>query len=159
MQAKEYVGRFANSTECLVATLRGEGVLALYKGVGPQMWRNGIWNGLYFGTIGAMPPLATGASKEEKLMYKFTTGVVGSATGTLANTPFDVVKSRMQQQQPDAAGNVKYRGTLRSLRLVAEEEGVGALYKGLGPRLIRLGPGGGIMLVVFDGLMDLLKPY
>ncbi len=159
MQAKENLTRFKSSTDCLIATVRGEGVLALYKGVGPQMWRNGVWNGLYFGIIGAMPPAAAGASKQEKLTHKFTTGVLGSFVGTLANTPFDRIKSIMQQQMPDAEGRLKYQGTFSSLKLVAQEEGFGALYKGLGPRLIRLGPGGGIMLVVFDGIMELLKPY
>lgn len=29
--------------------------------------------------------------------------------------------------------------------------------RGIGPRLVRLGPGGGIMLVAFNGVLDLLE--
>lgn len=36
------------------------------------------------------------------------------------------------------------------MRLVAREEGVAALYKGLVPKVMRLGPGGAIMLLIFE---------
>lgn len=32
-------------------------------------------------------------------------------------------------------------------------------YRGLGPRLVRLGPGGGIMLVAFNAILDMLKDF
>ena len=54
---------------------------------------------------------------------------------------------------------LKYRNSFQSLQLIRVEEGVGALYKGLSARLLRLGPGGGIMIVAFELLTDLLKPF
>lgn len=36
---------------------------------------------------------------------------------------------------------------------VAKEEGFAALYKGFLPKVLRLGPGGGILLVVYTGVM------
>jgi solute carrier family 25 2-oxodicarboxylate transporter 21 len=41
--------------------------------------------------------------------------------------------------------------------LVAKEEGFGALYKGFIPKVLRLGPGGGILLVVFTAVIDYWK--
>jgi len=85
--------------------------------------------------------------------------MVGSFAGALAsclNTPIDVVKSRMQNQ---AAGQTKYRWTWPSLFSILREEGPRNLYKGLGPRLLRLGPGGGIMIVMFDLVSDFLKRF
>ena len=38
--------------------------------------------------------------------------------------------------------------------LVAKEEGFAALYKGFIPKVLRLGPGGGILLVVFTTVVD-----
>jgi len=163
MQAVENLARFSSSSECLKMLVKEEGVAALYLGLGPQMWRNGLWNGMYFGAIGVAAqkfPLPQGSTKGDRLLHKFVTGVVGSMLGTLANTPFDVVKSRMQQQvAPKSGEQLKYRNTFQSLRLIAKEEGTNALYKGLVPRLVRLGPGGGIMIVAFDFVSDLLRDF
>ena len=40
---------------------------------------------------------------------------------------------------------------------VAREEGFGALYKGLVPKVMRLGPGGAIMLLVYEYSYESLK--
>lgn len=55
----------------------------------------------------------------------------------------------LQGPQP-VAGQVKYRSTFGTMAIVAREEGFAALYKGLVPKVMRLGPGGAIMLVVFE---------
>ena len=66
------------------------------------------------------------------------------------NTPFDVVKSRMQY---DNMG----KNCFEWLVHISKTEGYQALYKGIGARLLRLGPGGGIMIVAYDQMMQLLK--
>ena len=85
--------------------------------------------------------------------------MVGGTLATLANTPFDVVKSRMQNQLVSAGTVSKYSWTVPSMVTVYSEEGFKALYKGIGPRLVRLGPGGGIMLVAFNFVIELLEGY
>ncbi len=42
---------------------------------------------------------------------------------------------------------------------IAREEGPAALYKGFVPKVMRLGPGGGILLVVFDFLSGYIRKY
>lgn len=95
-------------------------------------------------------------SKAEKLFEKFYTGAFASSVGTLLNTPFDVAKSRMQLQSSTPGQPLKYRYAFQSVALIAKEEGFGSIYKGLGARLLRLGPGGGIMIVAFDFIVGLL---
>lgn len=41
--------------------------------------------------------------------------------------------------------------------LVAREEGFAALYKGLLPKVMRLGPGGAIMLIVYEYTYEYLQ--
>lgn len=41
--------------------------------------------------------------------------------------------------------------------LVAREEGFAALYKGLLPKVMRLGPGGAIMLLVYEYAYEYLQ--
>lgn len=43
--------------------------------------------------------------------------------------------------------------------LVAREEGFAALYKGLLPKIMRLGPGGAIMLLVYEHTYEYLKEH
>lgn len=76
--------------------------------------------------------------------------------GSVANIPIDVAKSRIQGPQP-VAGQIKYRTTVGSMILIAREEGFAALYKGLLPKVMRLGPGGAIMLLVYEYTYDYLR--
>ncbi len=83
---------------------------------------------------------------------------LGLASGSLAscfNIPFDVAKSRIQGPQP-VPGQVKYHGTLRTIAMVQREEGFRALYKGLVPKVLRLGPGGAIMLLINERVLEVL---
>ncbi|KAI9006698.1 hypothetical protein CLU79DRAFT_672851, partial [Phycomyces nitens] len=68
---------------------------------------------------------------------------------------FDVVKTRIQGHSGD--GPRRYNWTLPSIALVAREEGVRALYKGFVPKVLRLGPGGGILLVVFETVSNFIR--
>lgn len=52
------------------------------------------------------------------------------------------VKTRLQaQEKTAAAGGPKYRGLIHAMVLIMREEGVGRLYRGLLPRLLRVPPG------------------
>jgi solute carrier family 25 2-oxodicarboxylate transporter 21 len=48
---------------------------------------------------------------------------------------------------------------LPAIKTVAQEEGINALYKGFVPKVLRLGPGGGILLVVFDQVTKWMQKY
>jgi len=88
-------------------------------------------------------------------MHSFVGGSIGSAAGTTVATPFDVVKSRMQNVKPGDEN--RWKTTLGTLRIIFREEGgTKAIFKGLTARLYRLVPGGGIMLLAFDFISGLL---
>lgn len=59
----------------------------------------------------------------------------------------DVVKTRIQKQIIIPGKEPKYRGIIQSCRLIAQEEGVGSLWRGLTPRLLRIVPGQAITFV------------
>ncbi|CAH2041709.1 unnamed protein product, partial [Iphiclides podalirius] len=135
----------------------GLGSKGLNKGLSATMARNGIFNMVYFGFYHSIkgylpeyeePILEFG----RKIAIGFTSGVLGSCV----NIPFDVAKSRIQGPQP-LEGSIKYRTTLGTINTVYREEGFRALYKGLLPKVLRLGPGGAIMLVVYDYVFNFLE--
>ncbi|KAG7813145.1 hypothetical protein KL921_000691 [Ogataea angusta] len=140
--------------------IKKEGVLALYNGLEATMWRHIVWNAGYFGVIFQVRSLLPEAKNPtQQTTNDLISGAIGGTVGTLLNTPFDVVKSRIQNT-PIVEGVVrKYNWTLPSLALVMKEEGFSALYKGFLPKVLRLGPGGGILLVVFTQTMDFFRGF
>ncbi|POY72925.1 hypothetical protein BMF94_4086 [Rhodotorula taiwanensis] len=116
------------------------------------------WNGGYFGCIfqvRALLPKAT--SKSAQLRNDFISGAIGGFVGTALNTPFDVVKSRVQNSIKVAGQTPKYNWTFPALALIAREEGVGALYSGFLPKVLRLAPGGGVLLLVVEFTLDAFR--
>ncbi|KAJ8972891.1 hypothetical protein NQ317_008512 [Molorchus minor] len=112
-----------------------------------------VYFGFYHSVKGYLPEY------KDPLKEFFRKVGIGFVSGTLAsciNIPFDVAKSRIQGPQP-VPGVIKYRSTIGSIIIVYREEGFRALYKGLLPKVLRLGPGGAIMLVVYDYMHNFLS--
>ncbi|PZC82220.1 hypothetical protein B5X24_HaOG211028 [Helicoverpa armigera] len=135
----------------------GLGSRGLNKGLTATIARNGVFNMVYFGFYhsvkGVVPEYEDPVLEFiRKLAIGFTSGVLGSCI----NIPFDVAKSRIQGPQP-TPGVIKYSSTTGAIILVYKEEGFRALYKGLLPKVLRLGPGGAIMLVVYDYVYHFLE--
>ncbi|KAF9970846.1 hypothetical protein BGZ73_006296 [Actinomortierella ambigua] len=155
---------YRNSIQATRRIWRQEGILAFSKGLEATFWRNSSWSAMYFGTIHAVRlafperpshPL----DKHEKMAKAFVAGTLGGLLGTLVSSPFDVVKSRIQS----CTGNRLYAAgpsnpwTWPAIWTLLRQEGYRAPFKGLGTKLLRLGPGGGILLVVFDQVTHILK--
>lgn len=76
-----------------------------------------------------------------------TSGFIASCIGPILNNPMDVVKTRMQAASRVGKG---YNGFMDCLLTVGRTEGIGALWKGLTPRLARTPPGQAIVWSVSD---------
>lgn len=88
-------------------------------------------------------------------MNDLAAGFVGGVVGTTFNTPLDVVKSRIQSVAKVPGVQPKYAWAWPSLGVVAREEGFRALYKGYVAKILRFGPGGGVLLVVYSAVLDM----
>ena len=158
LQDRASAGKYSGMVDCVVKTIKTEGPLALYNGLESTLWRHILWNAGYFGCIFQVKALLPASiTKKQQVMNDLTAGAIGGTVGTVLNTPMDVVKSRIQNS-PKIAGSVpKYNWAWPAVGTVLKEEGFGALYKGFLPKVLRLGPGGGVLLVVFTGVMDFFK--
>ena len=63
-------------------------------------------------------------------------GAVAGAFGAFFVAPLDVVKARIQVQQPTAISSQRYNGVVGSLRTIALEEGASGFFRGLPPTLL-----------------------
>lgn len=152
IRLQDKTSKFNGMLDVTKHIVKTNGVFGLYKGLESTLWRHIAWNAGYFGLIFQVKELMPKPkTSTEKTLIDLTSGAIGGTFGTMLNTPFDVVKSRIQ------AGDVKYKWTVPSLFVIGKEEGFGALYKGFLPKVLRLGPGGGVLLVVFTTCMDFFR--
>lgn len=160
LQDKASAGKYKGSLDAVTKIVAQEGPLALYNGLESTMWRHILWNAGYFGVIFQIKellPKATPGDKATQIRNDLIAGASGGTVGTMLNTPLDVVKSRIQNS-PKISGSIpKYNWAWPAVATVLREEGFSALYKGFLPKVLRLGPGGGILLVVYTGVMDLFR--
>eukprot|EP00106_Octopus_bimaculoides_P002389 XP_014769831.1 PREDICTED: mitochondrial 2-oxodicarboxylate carrier-like [Octopus bimaculoides] len=137
----------------------GFGRNGLNKGLTSTLGRHGIFNMIYFSLYHNVKN--TFPETEDKVLdflKKFTVGFISGVLGSCANIPFDVAKSRIQGPQP-VPGEIKYQKCFQSMHLIYKEEGYFALYKGLVPKVLRLGPGAAIMMIVYEHVFDWLKKF
>jgi len=159
MQSKERKAVYKNTFDALTKIVKQEGPMAFAQGLESALWRQATWNGSYFGCIHWLKTsvLWTPApdSTASTLGRNFTAGLIAGTVATTLNTPFDVVVSRMRNVLPGEP--TPYRWAWPSLVTIAREEGPRALWKGYTAKVARLGPGGGIMLVVFELVSNYLR--
>ncbi|KAH7323696.1 mitochondrial carrier domain-containing protein [Rhexocercosporidium sp. MPI-PUGE-AT-0058] len=158
IRLQDRTSQYKGMMDVVIKTVKTEGPLALYNGLESTMWRHILWNAGYFGCIFQVRELLPKTeNKTTQMGFDLLSGATGGTVGTIVNTPMDVVKSRIQNS-PKVAGSIpKYNWAWPAVGTVFKEEGFGALYKGFLPKVLRLGPGGGILLVVFTGVMDFFK--
>ncbi|XP_028935001.1 mitochondrial 2-oxodicarboxylate carrier isoform X1 [Ornithorhynchus anatinus] len=128
----------------------GMGLQGLNKGLTATLGRHGVFNMVYFGFYFNVKNIIP-ANKDPTLEFlrKFGIGLTSGTIASIINIPFDVAKSRIQGPQP-VPGDIKYRTCFQTMATVYQEEGFFALYKGLVPKIMRLGPGGAVMFLVYE---------
>ncbi|XP_023577629.1 mitochondrial 2-oxodicarboxylate carrier isoform X2 [Octodon degus] len=128
----------------------GLGLRGLNKGFTATLGRHGVFNMVYFGFYFNVKNIIP-VNKDPTLEFlrNFGIGLLSGTIASVINIPFDVAKSRIQGPQP-VPGEIKYRTCFKTMATVYQEEGIFALYKGLLPKIMRLGPGGAVMLLVYE---------
>jgi len=149
---------YAGPMDVVRQTIGKNGVLGLYVGMESTFWRHFWWNGGFFGSIYQVRMLLPKAETQQgQLLNNFISGSIGGFVGTAMNTPFDVVKSRIQGSTKISGVAPKYNWTYPALVTIFREEGPSALYKGFLPKVLRLAPGGGVLLLVVEFTLGVFR--
>jgi len=150
-------GTFAVTRQIIAE--HGFGSRGLNRGLSATIGRNGVFNMLYFGFYHSVKNIVPEYKDPvQEFLRKVAIGFVSGTLGSVINIPFDVAKSRIQGPQPQP-GVFKYRSTFPTIYTVYKEEGFAALYKGLTPKVMRLAPGGAIMMIVYEYVYEALDDY
>ena len=146
--------KYTGMVNCLATTIKEEGVLALWTGVGPTVGR---------ATALAAAELATydevkGQFKKrgifnDGLPLTVATAFVSGYVSTVVSSPFDVVKSRVMGQplNPDGTGKL-YGGMVDCFVKSSQTEGIASLYNGFWPNFGRVVPRVTIVFIVMEQL-------
>jgi len=135
----------------MVSVVRELGLRGLYKGYVPTLTRDVWFSAIFFPLQAKMKEsiIHRDDSSTQKTLKSFLAGITAGAVASGLSTPVDVIKTRLQGGDPG--------GVLTILSNTIKTEGYGALWKGLQPRMIAIGPLFGIAIMVYDVQKRLLR--
>jgi solute carrier family 25 citrate transporter 1 len=153
--------KYTNVLQTAVTIVREEGLSALYKGVVPTMLRQGCNQAVNFTAYNAIKQRVMEYQHTEQLEHwqSLVIGGLSGGMGPLVNNPLDVVKTRLQKQVVRPGKTPKYTGLSQACVVIAKEEGVLALWKGITPRLLRIMPGQAITFMTYEAVSSQLHKF
>ncbi|CAI5738314.1 unnamed protein product [Hyaloperonospora brassicae] len=150
------VPKYRGPVHTATTIVKREGPLALWKGLAPTIGRQGLNQACSFWSNNFIKKHVWKLQEGDSLpaWKSGLTGMIGAIPGPCINCPMDVVKTRLMAQEAAAGAGGKYKGMVDAMAIIAKEEGIAALYKGLVPRLTRLCPSYGIQWLVMDKVTE-----
>eukprot|EP00903_Cladosiphon_okamuranus_P018687 g17200.t1 len=144
--------KYRNVLQTAAVVVREEGLGALYKGLAPTVLRQGCNQAVNFTCYQMFKTqLSAYLGRDELASWQhMLLGGLSGGIGPCVNNPLDVVKTRLQKQVVIPGQAPKYGSFISSISLIAKEEGVKALWKGLTPRLMRIMPGQAITFMTYE---------
>ncbi|KAJ1959333.1 Carrier protein, mitochondrial [Dispira parvispora] len=144
----------------LLTMTRTLGITSLWRGLTPTLWRDVPFSAIYWTVYerfkrdlgewcGHSTSLSRPLSTTEEFRISFMSGAMSGMLAATLTIPFDVAKTRRQidlAQRPTA----QMESTLELMRRIVQHEGVGALYRGLSARLIKVAPACAIMISSYE---------
>ncbi|ESK87887.1 likely mitochondrial carrier protein [Moniliophthora roreri MCA 2997] len=133
-----------------------QGVLSLWRGLGPTLWRDVPFSGIYWA---GYESCKRGFAKynREGTWVAFVGGAVSGTSAALLTSPLDVVKTRRQALVMSSSGAAQLTSSLQLIKQIVRTEGVSALFAGLTPRIAKIAPACGIMIACFEGVGKFLS--
>jgi solute carrier family 25 protein 39/40 len=133
--------------ESLSGVVRAHGVQHLWRGLGPTLWRDVPFSGLYWASYESMKRYLEKRGRSGPSLA-FVCGATSGTAAALLTSPFDVLKTRRQALVMSTPGQQTH--ALPFLRQIIQTEGVSTLFAGLGPRIAKIAPACGIMIASFE---------
>ncbi|PIA44581.1 hypothetical protein AQUCO_01700285v1 [Aquilegia coerulea] len=111
--------------------IRNEGPRALYLGLLPALARSASYGGLRIGLYEPSKSVCEQAFGSSNVLLKVASGAFSGAVATALTNPMEVIKVRLQMN-PNSG-----RGAIREMQKISSQEGMKALWKGVGAAMTR----------------------
>ncbi|XP_015575657.1 mitochondrial substrate carrier family protein ucpB isoform X3 [Ricinus communis] len=115
-----------------VQVLKNEGPKALYLGLTPALTRSLLYGGLRLGLYEPSKYACNLVFGSSNIFVKIASGAFAGAIATALTNPVEVLKVRLQMNT-----NRIQVGPIAEMRKIVSEEGIRALWKGVGPATAR----------------------
>lgn len=133
------------------------GVPGLFKGLGATLTREGLGNLAMFGCYHVAKQAIAQQKGMEASRLGFSDNLVAGGLGGsafwLACYPTDVIKSKLQV---DSYKSPRYRSMADCARKIVAAEGVGGLFRGFGPALLRSFPANAVCFATYEAVSSAL---
>mmetsp|Transcript_13164 Transcript_13164/g.23544 ORF Transcript_13164/g.23544 Transcript_13164/m.23544 type:complete len:310 (-) Transcript_13164:262-1191(-) len=124
----------------LTNMVKSDGIMSVYQGVDAAIGRQLVYGTARIGLHRAFSDKLKEINDGKPINFGMKT-ISGMASGSIAvciGTPFDIALVRLQSDSmAPVAERKNYGNVFNALTRTAKEEGVGALYKGLAPNILR----------------------
>lgn len=130
--------------------LQQEGIQGMFRGLVPTFYREIPGYFCFFGGYELTKVLLTPKGHDKDALGPAKTMICGGVGGValwIAIFPFDVIKSRVQVGTNVNDVSLSF---VSMIKKIAREEGIRALYKGLGPTILRTFPATGSLFLAYE---------
>ncbi|KAK4842002.1 hypothetical protein QYF36_014085 [Acer negundo] len=132
MQLAGQRGPLTGMGQLFVQLLKNEGPKSLYLGLTPSLMRSVLYGGLRLGLYEPTKNACDWAFGSTNILLKIASGAFAGATATALTNPTEVLKVRLQMNS-----TLRQGGPIAEMRKLISEEGITALWKGVGPAMAR----------------------
>jgi len=143
------VPRFNGFFHGVSTIIKEEGLAGIYAGVAPTVLKVATAQGTRFGVFHYIPP-----EYRKTAVGTAASGAFAGGVSVLLFQFIDVIKSRMQ-----GIDGHKYSSSIHCLTELVKNEGILALYKGVGPRISRVCCEVAITMSLYGEVVKLLNKY
>ena len=137
--------------------VRQQGILFLWRGLGPTLWRDVPFSGIYWAGYEAWKQHFESRGKTGTYVT-FASGAISGTTASLLTQPFDVLKTRRQALLMSGTLPTRKTATIPLCLRILRTEGASALFAGVLPRTAKIAPACGIMIACFEVCILCVRP-
>ncbi|OWF43693.1 solute carrier family 25 member 40-like [Mizuhopecten yessoensis] len=143
--------------------VRQEGVLTLWMGLGPTLFRDVPFSALYwFGyeSFKSMLQKIRGTI-EINFWDNFVSGAAAGSIAGVITLPFDVIKTHRQIELGNFtnSGEKQTSSTFRLIQKLYRQQGVTSLFTGMVPRVIKVAPACAIMISSYEYFKSMFREH
>jgi solute carrier family 25 citrate transporter 1 len=150
--------KFKGPIDCLVKTVKTHGIGAIYTGVSALAIGNAAKAGVRFLTYDQIANALRDKDGKLSGVRSMLAGLgAGMTEAALVVTPSETIKTKMINDKSNASP--RYKGLVHGTKLIVAEEGIGGIYRGLGPVMARQGANSAVRFSTYSYFKSTLQQW
>jgi len=135
----------------LKTSVQTEGVISLWRGLGPTIMRDVPFSSLYWLFYEYFK--ARFNQRDPTFRFSFMAGAAAGTIAAVSTLPFDVVKTHRQIELGESEATkamTKKKDTFSLMKNIYRQNGIPGLFSGIVPRVVKVAPACAIMISTYE---------